>query len=82
MFKDLIDKLYGERIFSKFDLKSGYHQVRIRPNKEWKIAFETSEGIYEWLVMSLELCSTRSTFYAAYDRSFKAPFKEVCSGFL
>src|SRR5579871_796069 len=66
----LFDQLQETKIYTKFDLSSGYHQVQIRPEDTYKTAFQTQYGLYKFKVLPFRLTSAPATFMCLMNNIF------------
>ena len=68
--EDLFDRMRGARVFSKIDIRSGYHQIKIRPSNISKTDFSTLHSLYEFTIMSFGLTNAPAYFMDQKNKVF------------
>ena len=58
----IIEEMADKTLFSKFNVRKGYHNIQVVPEDRWKTTFKTSRGLFEYNVMSFGLCNAPGTF--------------------
>ncbi|SLM38734.1 gag polymerase env, partial [Lasallia pustulata] len=69
LISDMLDRLQGAKKFTKLDCKDAYNRVRIKGGDEWKTAFRTQFGLFEYLAMPFGLTNAPATFQAFIDKA-------------
>jgi len=70
LMQELQDRVQGAQYFTKMDLKNGFNLIRMRAGDEWKTAFRTRYGLYEFNVIPFGLTNTPSTFQDMMNHIF------------
>src|SRR5712671_4244240 len=67
----ILEELRGKSLFSKFDIRAGYNNIRVLAEDTYKTGFKTNKGLFEWIVMPFGLCNAPATFTRMLNEVFR-----------
>ena len=82
LIQETLNNLSKAKWFTKLDVSAAFHKIRINPGDEWKTAFRTRFGLYEWLVTPFGLANAPSTFQRYINWALRKYIDEFCSAYL
>ena len=82
LITETLDRLRGAKVFTKLDIRNAYHRIRIRPGDEWKTAFRTRYGHFEYKVMPFGLANAPATFQAYMNETLEGLVDTICVVYL
>ena len=82
LISEIQDRLAKATIFTKLDIKDAYHQVRIKAGEEWKTAFKTRYGTFQWKVMPFGLTNAPACFQRLINTALKGYIDVFCTAYL
>lgn len=82
LISEILDRVAGAKYFSKIDIKEAYYRIRIKEGDEWKTAFRTRYGHYEYLVLPFGLTNAPATFQSYIHQALRGLLDDFCIAYL
>jgi transposase InsO family protein len=82
LISEILDRASGAKFFSKLDIKDAYYRIRIKEGDEWKTAFRTRYGLFEYLVMPFGLTNAPATFQSYIHQALGGLLDEFCIAYI
>jgi len=82
LITEIMDRVTGAQYFSKIDLKDAYYRLRVKAGDEWKTAFRTRYGHYEFMVVPMGLTNAPATFQAYINKALRGLVDDFCIVYL